>query len=102
MAVSVSRVDQFVTGNKRVTVSNVTFDSSYLNGGETLTAANLGLSAVTYANCTVKTVGGSVNVAQAAYDPSTSLIHLYDETPAEVAPNADVSGIVVQVEAAGR
>ena len=102
MAVSVSRVDQYVTGNKRVTVSGVTFDSSYLSGGESLTAADLGLSDVVSAVCTIRSVGGTVNVASAAYDPATSLIHLYDETPGEVSSTADVSNIVVQVEAKGR
>lgn len=105
MAVSVASVSSGVVGNRRMTVSNVTMDSSYLSGGETLAASALGLTVVDYAICTIKAVGGTINVASAAYevksDPSTNLLHLYDETPAEVASTSDVSSDVIQVVAYG-
>lgn len=105
MAVSaasrLSNPQTFVIGNKRVSVTDVTMDSGYLSGGEGLSASSLGLRVVDFAICTVKSVGGTVNVAQVHYDPSTGLIHLFDETPAEVASTSDVSNIVVQVVAFG-
>lgn len=105
MALSFSNVDSGVEGNKRFTVTNVTFDSSYLSGGETVTAANLGLSALSYGSCNIKAVGGTINVASAflecVADPTANKIHLYDETPAEVASTSDVSTCVVQVKAFG-
>lgn len=90
-----------VVGSERRTVKNVTFDSSYLSGGEPLTAAQLGLKHVDFAVCTVKAVGGTDNVASVYYDPSTALIHLFDETPAEFGSTNDASNIVVQVVAYG-
>lgn len=47
MALTVTEVhDQTVFGNKRVTVADVDFDSSYPTGGESLTAANLKLTKI--------------------------------------------------------
>lgn len=88
-----------IEGNKKKVVYDVAFDNKYLEGGETLAATSLGLNVFETAICDVKTVGGTVNVASAYYDGS--LIHLRDETPAEVASEADVSGFVVRVTAWG-
>lgn len=106
MSLSFSAVDWAgVSGTQRRTVTNVTMDSSYLSGGETVTAAQLGLSSVDYGICSIKSVGGTINVAEAFLeckaDPATNLLHLYDETPAEVSSTSDVSGVVVQVVAYG-
>ena len=90
-----------VPGAQRFSVSSVTFDSKYVTGGEPLTAAELGLTRVDWAIATVKKVGGTVNVAQAVYNVEKSTLQLFDETPAEVASEADVSNIVVQVVAFG-
>lgn len=87
---------------RKKTVRDVAFDSSYAEGGEPLTASELGFpSAVEYATCTIQEIGGSVNVASAAYDEAEGLIHLFDETPAEVAKEANVEGVVVRVVAYG-
>ena len=86
-----------IVGNQKETVTNVTFDSSYLSEGETLTKAQCGLSSVERATATIKAVKGSVNVANVVFDPVNSVIHLYDETPGEVASEANVEGVVAQV-----
>lgn len=105
MALSFSNVASGVEGNKRFTVTNVTFDSSYLSGGEIVAASDLGLSSLEYGSCNIKAVGGTVNIASAflecTADPTTNKLHLRDETPAEVASTADVSTCVVQVKAVG-
>jgi len=102
MAVSVSRVQKgTVPGAERVSVTTVTFDNKYVTGGEPVTAANLGLKKVRFAICTIAAVGGTVNVASAHYVPATGLLLLFDETPAQVASEADVSNIKVQVVAFG-
>lgn len=44
MALTLSQKHNLVVGNKRLTVTNVTFDSSYPTGGEPVTAADFGLS----------------------------------------------------------
>lgn len=101
MAASVTVNERTVQGNKRVTFSTVTFDSSYPTGGESVTAAQLGLSKVDWATPTVKTIGGTVNVANVTYDRTNSKFKVYDETPAEVANTADLSTLVVEVRAEG-
>ena len=104
MAVSVENALELpyrIVGSQKETVTDVTFDNKYLEGGETLTAANLGLSHVEQATCTIQEVAGEVNVASAAYDEAEELLHLFNETPAEVASEADVEGVVVRVVAKG-
>ncbi len=90
-------------GAQRRTVNNVTMDSSYLEGGEPITAAQLGLNRVEYATCTIaSTSGAAANVASASYDPATSLLHVWDNTPAEVAGAGNIATTVVQVIAYGQ
>lgn len=103
MAATVSIVSDpaRVEGDHRVTCANVTLDSSYPTGGESVTPAQLGLEAVDYAIVNVKSVGGTVNVANASYDAATSKIKVHDETPAEVANTSDLSTLVVQIVAFG-
>ena len=91
-----------VFGNKRVSVAEVTLDSSYPTGGESITATQLGLKSVDFAITTVKSAtGAGVNVATAYYDNSTSKVLVYDETPAQAASEADLSNVVVQIVAFG-
>ena len=91
-----------IVGNRKETVTNVTMDSSYQSGGEKLTPAQLGFTAfVDSAQSLVKEVKGTVNVANAHYERSKELLHLFDETPAEVASEANVEGVVIQVTAQG-
>ena len=42
MALTVTIVDEYVIGDRKEVVADVTFDSSYSIGGEAITAANLG------------------------------------------------------------
>lgn len=104
MSVTVTNVLEVpyrITGNKKKTVRDVEFDSSYTEKGEALTKAQLGLSNVEYSTEQIRAIKGSVNVANASYDSAKELIHLYDETPGEVASEANVEGVVVRVEAFG-
>jgi len=89
-------------GSEMRSVATVTMDSTYPTGGEPLTAKELGLRYVNSAVATVSAVGGTVNVAQASYDKTNEKLKLFDETPAEVANAADVSGIKLQVIAYGK
>jgi hypothetical protein len=90
-------------GNRKETVTNVTMDSSYKSGGEEVTFAQLGFSSFVEPGsiATIKSLKGTVNVASAAYDETKKLLHLYDETPAEVASEANVEGMVIQIVARG-
>ncbi len=95
-----------IEGAQKKTVTNVAFDTAYPTGGEVLTAANLRLNKVDYAEATIYSVATtSVNAAQVAVTPAstgTSVnVLVFDETPAEVANDADLAGLVAQVVAYG-
>lgn len=100
MALTIALVDQFVTGNKRVVINDVTMDNSYQSGGEPLTPAQLGLSFHVSSQCNLKAIGGTTNIAEAYYDGA--LLRLWDETPAEVAGAQDVSTCTVRIRSEGR
>ena len=108
MAVTATRVGQgparnlpYITvDNAKRTVTDVTLDSSFQSGGEPLTAANLGLNTVYWAQAEpTLSATTTVNVAFAGYDPGNALLHVYDETPAEI--SGDASGSVIRVTAYG-
>lgn len=94
-----------VVGAQRETITEVTADSSYEEGGEALTAAQLGLNIVESADCLV--VNGSEAEANpvdnAWYTQATSKIHLEDgKTSKEMAGTKDMSKVKVLVTARGR
>jgi hypothetical protein len=94
-----------VVGAQRETITNVTMDSSYLEGGEPLTAAQLGLNIVdsTVCNVIAGTESSTLRGIAAYYTPSTSLIHVIDDaTGKEVASTGNLEKVVVQVVARGR
>lgn len=66
----------------------------YATNGVSITPSQLGFSSIVHVTPTVKSVSGTVNVTDAFYDVSTSKLKCFDETPAEVANAADLSGIV--------
>ena len=111
MSVTVANVGQgpgrnllFVTdGNEKRTVTDVTFTSAYTDSGEPLTAADLGLQSVSHATAKpVLSATNAVDAAFAGYDPATDLLHVYDQTPAELAnASGDATGLVVRVVAYG-
>lgn len=102
MAVSVSRITDAQVPRFR-TVTDVTLDSSYQEGGEPLTAEQLGLATVERAECFMKNGSESEEyVAWAFYEPAKSLLHLYSaKTGKEVVATKDLSKVVVRVTAMG-
>lgn len=90
-----------IVGSQKETITDVTFDSSYPTGGEAITPADLSLNRIDSATCEIKTVGGTVNVANAHYDEVNSKIVVYDETPAEVGNGNSLATLVVRVKARG-
>jgi hypothetical protein len=110
MAITATRVGQgpgrnlpFVTeGNTKRTVTDIALDSSYLSGGEPVTAGDLGLNSVNWASSEpTLSATTTVNIAFAGYDPATSLLHVYDESPAEVASTAATGGAIIRIVARG-
>lgn len=77
MALTFALDDRQLVGNKRQVSGTVTFDSSYVTGGEPFTAADLGLTAITNFEAQPSSVG-----YVATWDRSTSapkLIALYGD-----------------------
>lgn len=90
-------------GNRRAVEATIAFDSSYPTGGESLTAANLGLGVVTHVD--VQSKGGYVF----AYDYTNSKVLAYveEDTAAggplpEVADTTSLAAVTgVRVRAVG-
>lgn len=77
-------------GNLKMTVTPITFPEKYLRADK-LTPAQLGLKRVVYGYAVLTGIGaGSVNIANVIYNPATEKLQLFDETPAEVANEAEV------------
>lgn len=91
-----------VVGDLRVTVTTVVGSASYTTGGDSLTAANLGLKRVLFADVSMAS-GGAANAgaANASYIASTGKLQCWTSASAEVASAANVSGVTFQVVAYG-
>lgn len=82
MALTVSIVDTGVMGDYKYTIADITFDSSYLTGGESLTASDLQFpSAVTYVSSEVLR-NASTGFVVTKYDYSASKLQAaWDDAP---------------------
>lgn len=97
-----------IVGNQKKTVNKVTCSSVYVAEGELLTAAQLGLNVVDYADCSVLTSNGveATPVGAANYVPTSGataakLKLINTKTAAELAAGVSTATVVVQVEAYG-
>lgn len=89
-------------GNLKLTVTPVTFPTKYTKEGEAFTPANAGLGRVVYGFAVLTGIGtGSINIAHVTYDYTNEKLHLHDETPAEVAEEAEIKGVEALVFAYG-
>lgn len=88
-------------GNLKVTVTPITFPAKYVQN-EALTPADLGLSHVDYGYAVLTGIGeGAINIANVVYDVDNGKIRLFDETPAQVAAEAEIKGPTALVVAYG-
>ena len=77
-------------GNLKMTVTPITFPTKYLQADK-LTPADVGLERVAYGYAVLTSISnGVVNIANVIYDPDAETLKLFDETPAEVANEAEV------------
>lgn len=53
MALTITKVNDFVVGDRMCVIADVTFDSSYTTGGLSLTASNLGLFSLDIVDATM-------------------------------------------------
>ena len=96
----VTAVGNCVFGDRRVTQTDVVFDSSYPTGGESLTASDLGLTYVDFAIAKVK-VNGTGSVVNVTYDIANKKLIAYTAA-AEVADTTDISAVTATVTAFGK
>ena len=91
-----------VVGDLRVTVTQVAGSASYTTGGDSLTAAQLGLKRVLFADVSMAS-GGATNAgaANASYNVGAQKLQCWTSASAEVAASANVSGVTFQVVAYG-
>lgn len=94
MALTLTRVRQgdTVFGNKKVKTRDVVFDSSYPTGGESLTAAQVGLKTIVAAiphGAFRKTSDGSTAVL-VSYDHTNSKLFAYRQKDPANAGGADI------------
>lgn len=91
-----------ITGNQRKVAYDCTFPTKYTTGGMSVTPAELGLNYIEVADCSIQNIGeGTVNITTAVYDETNKKIILYDETPAQVASEAEIKAPVVRLTAWG-
>lgn len=88
-------------GNLKLVVLPVTFPTKYVQN-EDLKPSSFGLNRVQYGYAVLDSIGdGTVNVANVIYDYANSKIRLFDETPAQVAAEAEAKGVKALVFAYG-
>lgn len=91
-----------VVGNQREVCVDATFPTKYVTGGMSVSLAELGLNVLERADCSIVGIGeGTVNITNAVYDKTNKKVLLYDETPAQVASEAEIKAPVVRVTARG-
>lgn len=97
MALTVAQVGRStVFGNKKVTVADITFDSSYPTGGEDLNPSALGLAFVDFL------VADGANGYNMVYDYANSKLKAYGSTAGtEVANATNLATVVCRVMAVG-
>lgn len=109
MALTVAKVTgaDYVAGNKRVKVRDITFDSSYPTTGESLTASDVGLKTIEQVlphGLAGNSDGTEPTLAvDVRYDHSTSKLQAFetagtvDTAHKEVTSTTDLSAFVVRV-----
>lgn len=107
MALTISRVKQDVQGGSRVIVADVTFDSSYATGGESLTPADLGLKAIHFLTDQVgKTASGTTAILTRYDYVAQKLLAIWtgavvSTALAEVTNTTNLSTFTVRIKAEG-
>ena len=102
-----------VPGNLQYRIVEVTFDSSYATGGESLTADDIGLDKIEFVSIgNVEDASGTDVAFFALYDYSNSKIKVYNgdasntstdlTSTIEVANAADLSNVSVRIMVYGR
>lgn len=106
MALTLTQVERrTVFGDRRVHIFDVTWDSAYATGGESLTAADLGLSRVDLVLCEPTVAADGLTSYQTAYSRANETLQLFnsagDGDPFDEAGTDDVSTYITRIMAIG-
>lgn len=112
MALTVTQTGRrTVFGDRRVHFFDIAFDTSYPTGGESLTAADLGLSRVDLVLCEPASAAAGATAVVVKYDRTNSKLQAYGQQPTsatttvipldEVDSTEDLSALLVRVMAVG-
>ena len=102
MALTLTKISAYTSGNKRHRVYDVTFDSSYPTGGESLTAADVNLRKIEQPSVpgpATATRGGTTGVL-ATYDYTNSKLQAFwgNAGTASVLPEVtDTTNVATQI-----
>jgi hypothetical protein len=97
MGLAYSIVNSTVYGDKRVITADVTFDNSYVTGGEPVTPSALGLGSILHCN------GGSKAGNLIQYDPANvKLLAYVSSTGVQVANAVDLSAVTIRLQFTGQ
>jgi hypothetical protein len=96
MALTIAGVRKTVEGNRQVKVFDVTFDSSYVTGGEALTVADMGLRSLDEFSAEPDVNGNYV-----VYDRTNAKLLLFD-IDSQAANAFNASAVVIRCRAVGR
>lgn len=93
MGLTVSKVvgADYVAGNKKVKVRDITFDSAYVTAGEALTPGTVGLRKIEQAipNGPFRNADGTLSI-DVSYDRTNSKLLAYETAGTVSTPNAEV------------
>ncbi|MFN3652610.1 MAG: hypothetical protein ACK47B_23785 [Armatimonadota bacterium] len=94
MALTIAIRKRTSRGNRKSVIADITFDNSYPTGGESLTAADLGMNTLDHVT------PGAATGYVAHYDHANSKL-IASAGNAQVANTTDLSAVTVRVEATG-
>lgn len=110
MAVTTSIADAgalpyYVEGARKKTVKVLTLSGTYVTGGVDVTASDLGLNNIDYAEAILKAnVNATDSVASVNFSKTSGQagkVIFYEETPAEISNGDTLTGATVQINAWG-
>jgi hypothetical protein len=106
MALTLTEVDQYVIGDRRVHIYDALGDNNYASGGEALTKNDLGFADAADPAFNVQVEASAGYVAE--YDVTNELLKVYwvdtsvDGQPMQDAAGADLAAVTFRVTATGK
>lgn len=101
MALTVSNLDFSVAGDKRRTIGQITFDSSYPTGGEALTPQQIGLGTILWMDVE-NPVSATPTTRMSTFDHTNGRFLVFTSSDGnEVANGTNLSAFSAKFEAVG-